>query len=75
MGNSVKSDMELKDFKFIYYMEWSHRMLGRATGLVYALPFAYFLLRGRLTPTLKKQLTAITGLFAVQVINMMLLLM
>ena len=41
-------DMTLRGFEFIYFMEWSHRQLGRIIGLVYTLPFFYFLLRGKL---------------------------
>ncbi len=41
-------DMTLAGFEFIYFMEWSHRQLGRFIGLVYTLPFFYFLLRGKL---------------------------
>ena len=47
-------DMTLKGFEFIYFMEWSHRQLGRFIGLAYALPFFIFLkkgyLRGRTRP-------------------------
>jgi heme A synthase len=28
----------LEEFKFIYFMEWSHRYAGRITGLGFALP-------------------------------------
>lgn len=41
-------DMTLTGFEFIYFMEWSHRQLGRLIGLVFTLPFLYFLLRGKL---------------------------
>lgn len=41
-------DMTLKGFEFIYFMEWSHRQLGRIIGLVYALPFLVFLKKGAL---------------------------
>ncbi|MEH6756884.1 MAG: COX15/CtaA family protein [Parasphingorhabdus sp.] len=34
--------MTLADFKFIYFWEWSHRLLGRLIGLAFALPFFYF---------------------------------
>lgn len=34
--------MTLGDFKFIYFWEWSHRLLGRLIGLAFALPFFYF---------------------------------
>lgn len=39
-------EMTLSQFKFIFYMEWSHRMWGRLTGLVFFLPAAYFWKKG-----------------------------
>lgn len=41
-------NMTLKEFEFIYFMEWGHRQLGRIIGLVYALPFLVWGLRGKL---------------------------
>ena len=41
-------DMELSGFKFIYFMEWGHRQLGRIIGLVYALPFFWLAFRREL---------------------------
>jgi len=41
-------DMTLKGFEFIYFMEWSHRQLGRLIGLAYAIPFFIFLFRRQL---------------------------
>ena len=41
-------DMTLVGFEFIYFMEWSHRQLGRFIGLVYTVPFFVFLFKGRL---------------------------
>lgn len=41
--------MDLAAFKQIFFWEWLHRLWGRLIGLVYALPMAYFALRGRLT--------------------------
>ena len=38
--------MSLAEFKAIFWWEWSHRLLGRAIGLVYAIPLAYFWLTG-----------------------------
>jgi len=43
-----RSSMTLEEFKFIYYWEWGHRMLGRFIGLAFALPLGYFVARGRL---------------------------
>ena len=40
--------MDLAGFKFIYFWEWTHRQLGRLVGLVYALPFFFFLIKGKL---------------------------
>jgi len=39
--------MTLDEFKTIFYWEWGHRMLGRVTGLVFAIPLVYFGVRGR----------------------------
>jgi heme a synthase len=48
--------MSLDEFKFIYWWEWGHRQLGRTLGLVFAVPFFIFLVRGiaprRLRPRL-----------------------
>ncbi|MCF8495184.1 MAG: COX15/CtaA family protein [Alphaproteobacteria bacterium] len=38
--------MELSDFKRIFFWEWLHRLLGRAIGLLYALPLLVFWIRG-----------------------------
>lgn len=40
--------MSLGQFQFIYWWEWSHRQLGRAIGLVWALGFLFFWLTGRI---------------------------
>ncbi|MTH35672.1 heme A synthase [Paracoccus limosus] len=41
-------DMDLAGFKQIYWWEWSHRLLGRMVGLVWALGFFGFLLARRI---------------------------
>ena len=51
--------MSLEEFKFIYWMEYAHRMWGRALGLVFAVPAAYFGIRGFINSALAKNL----GLF------------
>lgn len=43
-------DFTLEDFKFIYWWEWVHRQLGRIIGLVFLLPFLYFLAKKAFTP-------------------------
>ncbi|RQP04924.1 COX15/CtaA family protein [Paracoccus sp. MA] len=44
----VNSDMDLASFKRIYWWEWSHRLLGRLVGLVWALGFLFFLATKRI---------------------------
>jgi heme a synthase len=34
--------MDLAGFKFIFFWEWVHRLLGRLIGLAFALPLAWF---------------------------------
>lgn len=41
----VNRGMSLDAFKSIFYWEYAHRLLGRSIGLVFLLPFAYFLAR------------------------------
>lgn len=42
----VFPDMTVEEFKGIYWWEWIHRFWGRMIGLLYALPLAWFWLRG-----------------------------
>ena len=45
----VNSKMNLEEFKFIFFWEYIHRLLGRLIGLVFFIPFVYFWVRGRLS--------------------------
>ena len=58
--------MSLDDFKSIYYMEWGHRVLGRAIGLAFVLPLAYFASRRRLARALRAPLLGMAALLGVQ---------
>jgi len=62
----VNQDMLLADFKFIFYMEYFHRLLGRMVGLVFFIPFSVFLLRRMLPAWLKPGLWIALGLGACQ---------
>jgi len=62
----LNSDMTLAEFKTIFWWEWSHRLLGRVIGVVYLLPFLFFLWRGALAPELKRRLWFIFALGALQ---------
>ena len=43
----VNRGMDLAGFKRIYYVEYAHRVLGRAVGLVFLLPLLWFVATGR----------------------------
>jgi len=40
-------DMTVEGFKGIYWWEYFHRILGRLIGVVFLVPFVYFVARGR----------------------------
>ena len=52
----VNFGMTLGDFKRIYWVEFAHRLLGRATGVVFFIPFLYFMVRRKLSATLAMKL-------------------
>ena len=47
--SKINYDFELSDFKQIYFWEYLHRLIGRLIGLVFLLPFIYFLLKKKLS--------------------------
>ncbi|KAG9448795.1 hypothetical protein H6P81_008760 [Aristolochia fimbriata] len=62
----VNKGMKVEDFKFIYWMEYAHRMWGRGLGVAFTLPFAYFLAKGFITQQLGLRLSALFALGAGQ---------
>jgi cytochrome c oxidase assembly protein subunit 15 len=62
----LNDGMSLDEFKTIFWWEWSHRLLGRAIGMAYLLPFLWFLWRGALGAELRRRLWLIFGLGALQ---------
>ena len=52
----VNRGMSLAVFQRIFWWEYAHRLLGRAIGLVFVAPFAWFWLRHRLPAGLKLRL-------------------
>jgi len=64
--HALNASMNLAEFKTIFWWEWSHRLLGRLIGILYLLPFLYFLWRGALAAELKRPLWIIFGLGALQ---------
>ncbi len=42
----INSHMDVNAFKGIFWLEFLHRLLGRTIGIVFALPFVYFFVKG-----------------------------
>ena len=59
-------DMGVAEFKGIFWWEYFHRLLGRLIGVVFLVPFVYFLWRGNTRGTLAWKLAGIFLLGAVQ---------
>ena len=55
----LNKGMTLGEFKTIYWWEWSHRLLARTVGMVFLLPFLFFLWRGMIPGPLKLRLWTI----------------
>jgi cytochrome c oxidase assembly protein subunit 15 len=62
----VNRGMSLDAFKAIYWWEWTHRFLARLVGIVFALPFLYFLATGRIAGPLRGKLAGILALGGLQ---------
>ncbi|XP_053189325.1 cytochrome c oxidase assembly protein COX15 homolog [Scomber japonicus] len=57
----MNHDMTLPEFKFIFYMEWGHRMWGRLVGLAYILPTMYFWKKGYFNRSMKGRVLGLCG--------------
>ena len=62
----INFGMDLQGFKRIYWFEFAHRVLGRAIGTVFLLPFLYFLMRGYVRKPLVPKLAALFVLGGLQ---------
>lgn len=49
----INKGMSLDEFKFIFWWEWAHRLLGRFIGVVFFLPLVVFWVQGRIESWLK----------------------
>ncbi|MCI0466413.1 MAG: COX15/CtaA family protein, partial [Beijerinckiaceae bacterium] len=59
-------DMDLRGFKFIFFFEWGHRLLGRLIGVALFVPLIFFWARGLLPPSFKPKLLGVLALGAFQ---------
>ncbi len=64
--SAIFPGMDLAGFKFIYFWEWLHRLLGRLIGVATVLPLAYFWLKGSLPAGFKPKLLGVLALGALQ---------
>lgn len=64
----VNSKMTVGQFKFIYWMEYAHRMWGRALGAVFAVPAVYFASTGAVKGPLAGRLTLLFLMGGAQVL-------
>ncbi|KKB96314.1 hypothetical protein SZ25_00603, partial [Candidatus Arcanobacter lacustris] len=63
---NINYNMKLEEFKSIFMVEYIHRILGRLTGLILALPFFYFSLKKYFSKTQFFQLLFILLLVGLQ---------
>jgi cytochrome c oxidase assembly protein subunit 15 len=62
----VNAGFGIEGFKEIFWLEWAHRLWGRLIGLAFALPLAWFWIRGRIPPGLKPRLLLLLALGGLQ---------
>lgn len=60
------ADITMSHFKFIWLMEYGHRMWGRLVGLVFAVPAAYFWYRGYFNAAMRRRVPLFGSLILFQ---------
>ena len=59
---NIHNDFTLDDYQFIYFWEWFHRFIGRIIGLVFIVPFVYFLIKKRLSSETIRKCIVLLGM-------------
>jgi cytochrome c oxidase assembly protein subunit 15 len=62
-----RKSMSLDEFKYIYFWEYSHRMMGRGLGIAFAVPGLYFAARGMIPRRLYPRMLGLFALGGTQV--------
>ncbi|CAI28183.1 Cytochrome C oxidase assembly protein [Ehrlichia ruminantium str. Gardel] len=62
----ITSNITLTEFKKLYLIEYFHRLLGRIVGLVFLIPFLYFMYKQKLSKNLIHRFILIAFLILVQ---------
>lgn len=65
---SLHADMTISQFKVIFFWEYFHRLWARTMGMVFLIPFLYFLSKNYLNKRLIRQLTVVVVLAAMAAI-------
>lgn len=63
---NIHNDFTLSDYKFIYFWEWFHRFIGRIIGIVFIIPFVYFLIKKKIDKETIKKCIILLGMGAFQ---------
>ncbi|CAG9533997.1 unnamed protein product [Cercopithifilaria johnstoni] len=63
---SSNEEMTLAQFKFIWAVEYIHRMWGRTLGVVFLVPCAFFWTKGLFSPAMKKRMFIAGALICIQ---------
>jgi cytochrome c oxidase assembly protein subunit 15 len=61
----INSDFTLKEFKFIYFWEYLHRLWVRSLGVIFLIPFLFFLVSKKIDVFLIKRLSLVVILTAI----------
>ena len=61
----INSDFTLKEFKFIYFWEYLHRLWVRSLGIIFLIPFVIFVVRKKIDIFLIKRLSLVVILTAI----------
>jgi cytochrome c oxidase assembly protein subunit 15 len=56
----------LADYQYIYFWEWFHRFIGRIIGLVFVVPFVYFLVKKKIDTVTLRKCYVLLGMGALQ---------
>ncbi len=61
-----RKTMTVDEFKFIYFWEYGHRMMGRFIGVAFTVPLLYFAARGMVPKHMYGRLATLFGLGGTQ---------
>ncbi|WP_338407696.1 COX15/CtaA family protein [uncultured Flavobacterium sp.] len=63
---NIHNDFTLSDYKYIYFWEWFHRLIGRVLGFVFIIPFVYFLIKKKIDKNTLNKCYILLGMGAMQ---------